>query len=260
MGDDPRRLCIDPIGVVRSPFSRRKDAPRQPRAARGVPGTVELFAGRGLEDAVADLESFSHLWLIFWFHLNEGWRPKVSPPRDDRKRGVLATRAPRRPNPLGLSVVRLDRVDGLMLHVRDVDMLDGTPVVDIKPYVPYTDAVADASHGWLERDDPRERWEVLFAPTSDEQLEFLEKRHGVALREALREALALGPQPHAYRRIRREGSGYRIAVEAWRARFHVQGQTIRVETIHTGYRARQLATGADPALAVHRAFVERYGR
>ena len=83
--------------------------------------------------------------MLFWFDRNEGWRPKVLPPRSrSGRKGVFATRSPHRPNPLGLSAVRLERVDGLTLHVSDVDMLDGTPVLDIKPYVAYTDAIADA--------------------------------------------------------------------------------------------------------------------
>lgn len=252
-------LELRPIGRVRSPFTERKQAPRQPRAARGVEGTIELYPGRGLEDAVVDLGSFSHLWVIFWFHLNEGWRPKVSPPRDHERRGVLATRAPRRPNPIGLSVVRLDRVEGLVLHVRDVDMLDGTPVLDIKPYVPYTDAIPDASHGWLERSDPRPAWDVAFTPEAAEQLDWLAREHGVELRAPLRDKLALGPQPHAYRRIRREEDGFTIAFEAWRARFRIEGQRVLVERVRTGYRPRQLASDPDPALHPHRALVARYG-
>lgn len=250
---------FDPIGVVRTPFRERAATPRQPAAAADVPGTIELHPGRGYEDALADLDSFTHLWVIFWFHGVEGWRPKVQPPRDTRKHGVFATRAPHRPNAIGLSVFRIERVEGLTVSVRGVDVLDGTPVLDLKPYVAYTDAIPEAGHGWLEAADPRPDWEVRFAPTAEAQLDWLEAEHGIHLRAALREALSLGPQPHAYRRIRRVGDAYRIAVKEWRARFTVDGHTVLVERIASGYRPRQLATDPDPSIDPHRSFVERWG-
>src|SRR6185503_7085840 len=123
-------------------------APRQPPAAASTQGRIELHASAQMRDALSDLEGFSHVWVIFWFHHAKGWRPKVLPPRSSRKRGVLATRAPHRPNPIGMSVLALERIEGTTLHVRGVDMLDGTPVLDVKPYVPYADVVP-ASSGWL---------------------------------------------------------------------------------------------------------------
>src|SRR5439155_25469237 len=126
------------------PFRDRVSAPRQPRAAEGASGSIELFAGHGYEDALADLDRWQYIWVIFWFHGNEGWKAKVQPPRSTKKRGLFATRTPHRPNPIGLSVLRLERVEGRVVHVRDVDVLDGTPVLDLKPYVPWTDAIPDA--------------------------------------------------------------------------------------------------------------------
>src|SRR4029453_6688659 len=108
-------------GVVRSPFVERRQAPRQSAAAREVRGTIELFPGLGFEHALADIERWSHLWVIFWFHLNEGWKPKVLPPRSQRRRGLFATRSPHRPNPLGLSAVKLEGVSGLTLEVSALD-------------------------------------------------------------------------------------------------------------------------------------------
>ena len=116
--------------------------------------------------------------------------------------GVFATRSPHRPNPIGMSVARIVRVEGLIVHVRDLDVLDGTPVLDLKPYVAYADAHPDAKAGWLEVNDPRDAWEVTFSPEAIEQLAWLRER-GVDLRAPIASALALGPQPHAYRRIRK---------------------------------------------------------
>lgn len=260
MNDDVPPPSVEPIGVVRSPFRELAEAPRQPAAAADAKGVIELYPGRGFEDALVDLDAFTHLWVLFWFDRSEGWRPKVRPPRDDRKRGLFATRAPHRPNPIGLSVLSLERVDGLEVHVRGVDAVDGTPVLDLKPYVAYTDAIPDAGHGWLEEADPRPAWAVALGPLAAEQLQWLEREHGVALEGRLREALSLGPRPHAYRRIRATGSGrYRIAVKEWRASFRVDGRTIHVERIDSGYRPRELWAGTDPALDAHRGLVRRFG-
>jgi tRNA-Thr(GGU) m(6)t(6)A37 methyltransferase TsaA len=260
--DPAPSLALAPIGVVRSPFKDRADAPRQPAAARDTEGTIELYAGHGFEDALTDLERFDHVWVLFWFHLNDSWKPKVLPPRSTERRGVFATRSPYRPNPIGMSVVRLDRIDGLVLHVRDVDMLDETPVLDLKPYLPYTDAVTGASHGWLDRPaDPPGKYDVVFTARAEEALAFLADR-GVDLRASIGGALSLGPSPHAYRRIKREadGNGFRLAVREWRAHFDVDGRVVTVSRVFSGYRPSELyGETANEALHVHRAFTERFG-
>src|SRR6202042_3087805 len=107
-------------------------------------GTIVLEAGRDFEHALSDFAEWDYLWVLYWFHLNDGWRPKVLPPRSKVRRGVFSTRSPHRPSPIGMSVVKLVRVEGLTVHVRGVDMIDGTPVLDIKPYVPSADAIPDA--------------------------------------------------------------------------------------------------------------------
>ncbi|HEY3496585.1 MAG TPA: tRNA (N6-threonylcarbamoyladenosine(37)-N6)-methyltransferase TrmO [Polyangiaceae bacterium] len=247
-------LTCRPIGVVHSPFRERSAAPRQPSAAKEVRGRIELYAQRGFEHALSDIEAWPYLWVIFWFHLNRGWRPKVLPPRSARRRGLFATRAPHRPNPLGLSVVKLERVEGLVLHVSGLDILDGTPVLDIKPYVPYADAISEAEGGWLETAlDPVQEFEVVFERDVEIALAYLRGVWAVDLEDSIRKTLALGPQQHAYRRIRRRGTGYVLAVKEWRARFRVEERRIVVEAIESGYRPRELAQNDDPALDAHRA-------
>jgi tRNA-Thr(GGU) m(6)t(6)A37 methyltransferase TsaA len=252
-------LRLEPIGVVHSPFRERREAPRQPAAAREVRGTIELFPGRGFEYAIEDLESFSHLWVLFWFHLNEGWRPKVLPPRSKTRRGVFATRAPYRPNPIGLSVVKLEGIEGLRLEVSGIDILDQSPVLDLKPYVAYTDSLSDTTSGWLDERDPIEPYRVEFSELAVEELRFLED-FGVTLRDAIVRVLELGPEQHPYRRIKKEGDELVLAVKDWRARFRVDGRCILVLGMTSGYRPKQLALDANPALDPHRAFVERFRR
>jgi len=115
-----------------------------------VDAQVVLNAELVRPEALRDLDTFSHIWLVSWLHLNGPRRkPLVRPPRGGPMRGVLSTRSPHRPNPIGLSAVRLLRVEGAVLHIRGVDLIDGTPVLDIKPYVPDFDAIEGASRGWL---------------------------------------------------------------------------------------------------------------
>ena len=252
------QYLFEPIGVVHSPFTERADAPRQAAAARDVPGSIELLPGRGFEDALEGLDGWEYAWVVFVFHRNveegRGWRPKVQPPRAEAKVGVFATRSPHRPNPIGMSVVRIERVEGLVVHVRDLDLLDGTPVLDLKPYVPYADAYPDARSGWLEVTDPRAAWEVTFSPEATAQLAWLLER-GLDLRAGITSVLSLGPQPHAYRRIRKHGDGLRLAMKEWRVDFEAHEHRILVRGLRSGYRARELAT--DPALALHTEYEAR---
>jgi tRNA (adenine37-N6)-methyltransferase len=260
-------VTLQPIGIVRTPFTDKVSAPRQPYAGEGVEGRVELAPGHGFEHALEDLEGWDRLWILFLFDRNEGWRPKVLPPRSTQRRGVFSTRAPHRPNPIGMSVVRLVRVEGLVVHVRDLDILDGTPVLDLKPYAPMADAFPDARTGWLEETVPEldaaarpvdraPPYQVEASPEARAQLDFLSER-GEALEARLRVILSASPHPHPYRRIRREGDAFRIAVSSFRALFRVEGRRVTVLRVASGYRPSQLAT--DPALALHRDFVERFG-
>ena len=253
-------FTIEPIGVVRSPFADKASAPRQPSEARGVEARIELAKGRGFEDALDGIEGWSHLWVLFAFSLSgRTWHPKVLPPRSSTKRGVFATRAPHRPNPIGMSVVRLLAVDGLVLRIADVDILDGTPVLDIKPYVAYVDAIPDAESGWLDAPaDPGPRFSVVWAPNAEEKRAFVREATGEDIGPPVETVLVAGPEPHAYRRIRREPNGeLRLAHKAWRYRFRVEGERIVVEDMTTGYRDRDLEAGG-PELDVHRAFRKRF--
>lgn len=265
--DSPESLVVRPIGFVRSPFLEKAEAPRQAVAlgAEGVAGRIEVLPEH--ERSLDDLEGFDRIWVLFWFHQAKGGpRTKVLPPRSDRKRGVFATRSPHRPNPIGMSAVRLERVEGLVVHVRDLDMIDGTPVIDIKPYVPYADAFPDAKTGWLAATDPVRSWSVVFSALADAQLAWVAAESGGSpgfdLRARINEGLALGPQPHPYRRIKKGADGQPVlAVKEWRARFSVSsdGDVITVESLASGFRPRELASGTDPALRLHRAFVARFG-
>ncbi len=267
----PTPLVLEPIGYVRTSLGAKVEAARQPRAGADTSGRIELLPGKNFEHALTDLDGWEYLWVVFWFDRNTGWRPKVLPPRSrSGRKGVFATRSPHRPNPIGLSAVRLERIDGLTLHIRDVDMLDGTPVLDIKPYVAYTDALGHAKSGWLDDTgavargetpaDPIADFEVEWTATAAAQAQWIEAHTQLALRERVAATLALGPAPHPYRRIRRDDDGFVLAVKDWRARFSVEGRRVRVRDIASGYRESQLAAvrDANADLDAHRAFRARW--
>lgn len=153
----PNQITLRPIGVVHSPYKERHGTPRQATLLQSAPANyqpaiaqIELFADRLPAIALKDLEGFERIWVISWLHLNDHWNPTVTPPRGPRiRRGTLATRAPHRPNPIGLSAPKLLKVDGLNLSVEGIDLLDQTPVLDIKPYVTYCDAFPLAHCGYV---------------------------------------------------------------------------------------------------------------
>jgi tRNA-Thr(GGU) m(6)t(6)A37 methyltransferase TsaA len=142
-------ITYRPIGIIHSPFKEPRGTPIQPAAAWGVAGTVELFPE--YVEGLADLDGFSHIILIYHFHLSRKPSLRVKPFMDDEVHGVFAVRAPSRPNPIGISAVRLVGIEGNVLHIQDVDVVDGTPLLDIKPYVPEFDVRAVEKTGWLDK-------------------------------------------------------------------------------------------------------------
>ena len=142
-------IVYRPIGIIHTPFKEVENMPIQPSGAAEICGTVELFPE--FAEGLKDLDGFSHLILLYHFHESRGYKLIVTPFLDSEPRGVFATRAPKRPNPIGLSIVRLVRIQGSTLDIENVDILDGTPLLDIKPYVPEFDHQEDCRIGWLEQ-------------------------------------------------------------------------------------------------------------
>lgn len=142
------KIEFTPIGIIHSPYTELRGMPIQPAAAEGVMGTVEVF--QEFHAGLKDLAGFSHIVLLYHFHRSQGFSLHVIPFMDAQVRGLFATRAPKRPNPIGLSIVRLHRVEEGILHIGNVDIVNGTPLLDIKPYVPEFDAHTDVRTGWLE--------------------------------------------------------------------------------------------------------------
>lgn len=143
-----RKECVlKPIGIIYTPFKNREGMPIQPNGGKGITGIIKIAPKYA--SGLKDLKGFSHIILIYFFHLSKGYKLLVKPFLDKTKRGVFATRAPKRPNPIGMSVVKLKKIKKTELHVENIDIISGTPLLDIKPYIPRIDAQKTKEIGWL---------------------------------------------------------------------------------------------------------------
>ncbi|MFO7561619.1 MAG: tRNA (N6-threonylcarbamoyladenosine(37)-N6)-methyltransferase TrmO [Enhygromyxa sp.] len=216
------------IGRVRSPWPEKFGIPRQSGLTRGLEARIELDRELIPAEALRGLEGVSHLWIISWFHASASWRPTVRPPRlgGATRLGVFATRAPHRPNPIGLSLARLLAVEDRSLRVADLDLLDQTPVLDIKPYLPWAEQPDEARCAWApSRPEPlavrfEPAAEAALARGGSEQLE----------RAAIVETLRWDPRP-AHQRDER-GRSYGLAVAGLELRFVVDELGVRVLEIN----------------------------
>ncbi|MDA3864510.1 MAG: tRNA (N6-threonylcarbamoyladenosine(37)-N6)-methyltransferase TrmO [Deltaproteobacteria bacterium] len=149
MNPEFQPIKFKPVGIIHTPFKERKGMPIQPVGGKGVKAQISIFSE--YQAGLKDLEGFSHIYLLFHLHRSDRFELQVFPFLDKEKRGVFATRAPNRPNPIGLSIVKLDRIKKNIIHIENVDMLDGTPLLDIKPYVPEFNDNVPIKTGWLEK-------------------------------------------------------------------------------------------------------------
>jgi len=217
---------IDPIGFVQSPFKEKFAIPRQPRLASAALGIIRLCAPYNHPDTIRDIEQFSHLWIIFRFHqtAEQGWRPLVRPPRlgGNKKTGVFATRSTFRPNSIGMSAVKLERViienNQAALEVSGIDLLDGTPVLDIKPYIPYSDAI-DANGGFAES-APQVNMEIEFSEQA--QLMIAKQSQYPALSQLIEQVLQQDPRP-AYKRSTNQLQQYGVRLYDFNIKWQVSG-------------------------------------
>ena len=260
---------FSPIGTFYGDAVYKYDVPRQGRLFAGHPGRIELKPGLNFEMALRDLEGFERIWVIFLFHENEGWRPTTRPPVPPKGRdrvGTFASRSPYRPNPIGLSCVRLLKVDGLTLYVDEADLLNETPVLDIKPYIPMADAFPDAKAGWVEEQEG-DLWEVRVAEPFTSQNRWIAEHCGFDLESFARVQLSRGN----FSKDVFDSSRRRLAIEettctgelAYRTfRIHfnydVSERRVVLQHIVSGYTLKELATGAEDKYkdkSIHREYV-----
>lgn len=254
-------MNFEPIGIYSSDAKAPYEAARQPLDRITTVGEIRLEPGHQYEQALEDLEGIERLWLVYVFHHNTThWKPKVLPPRgSDKKVGVFATRAPYRPNPIGISCVKLLKVDGLKLYVEGADLLDGTPILDIKPYLPYADSFPESKTGWL---GTPQKYSVLVTATAREQLDFLKSQGLSQIEDFILNQLEYDPTNSDKKRVSADGTDYVLAYKTWRVRFTLDeaSTAVNAHSLFSGYSAEDLANPADPYADknIHREFLRRF--
>lgn len=226
------QLSFDIIGTVHTPYKEKFAVPRQPGLVVEAEGQIELLPPFNHKDAVRGLEQFSHLWLLFVFHQTlpkaqeQGWKPLVRPPRlggNDRV-GVFATRSTFRPNPIGMSVVKLDSVEevknGVRINISGMDLVDQTPLIDIKPYIPYSDSLPNAEAGFA-NSSPDKNMSVEFSPQAQSRLNELRSEYP-KLEQLIFEVLKQDPRP-AYKSRNSETQTYGVRLHRFNVTWEVSG-------------------------------------
>lgn len=231
-------MQLSPIAIAHTPYKEKFAIPRQPGLVHAARGSIEFLEGYQSPDMLQGIEQFSHLWLVFVFHQTQeqGWKASVRPPRlgGNAKMGVLATRSTFRPNPIGLSVVKLEAVtrhqQGIRLEISGMDLVDGTPLLDIKPYLPYADALPDAQAGFAQT-EPEAELQVVFLADVENQLNALSRSHP-ELKALISQVLAQDPRP-AYRKGKPDTKQYGVKLAGFNVCFQVSDSLCQVTDIQS---------------------------
>jgi tRNA (adenine37-N6)-methyltransferase len=245
---EEKSLTLRPIGYARTANRLKYDAPSQPVRESSEVNRIELLPGKQFELALQDLEGFDKIWLLWWFDRNKDWRPRVMPPRGPAKRrGVFATRSPHRPNPIGLTCVSLLKLDGCVLEVGPLDLVDGTPILDIKPYLRTVDCYPGSHLGWIESVEADEEaepvYEIVLSQEAEAQLTWLRTNWGIDFTERAFRILQRDPSPHRTRRTLKMGeSRYRIGCGPWRMFYRIEARRVVIEEVGSGYSNERLTS------------------
>ena len=232
---------FEAIGLAQTPFTQRFGIPRQPGLVPEAKGILKINGHPDFQYALRRLEEFSHIWVIFVFHAHGGnkWKPTIRPPRlgGKEKVGVLSSRSPHRPNPIGLSVMELEKIDfdakgGPEIHVRGVDLLDGTPILDVKPYIPYADSVPNANSGWAHEEI--KKTEVVFEKLALDKITEAEKNGDENLKDLIEQLLTIDPRPGFQKRElppeaeHSQGKDFGLLVKNYDVKWKIENQKFTV--------------------------------
>lgn len=234
-------LSLKPIGVFCCEQKTLSSLPRQPGLIQGLTGHIELLAGQNFEQALEDLKEFERLWIVFHFHKVQNWKACVLPPGSEKKRGLFSTRSPHRPNPIGLSCVRLKKIDKRKIYIEDHDLLDGTPILDIKPYLPYVDSHPNSKAGWTDKRD-LQSYSLSWSALALEQYRWLLANNAPDIWQGVRPVLEFSPKPSPSNRVKTK-SHYgdfeylEMAYQTWRIIFSLNENEKAVELLEleSGY-------------------------
>lgn len=224
------RLSLEPIGYLQAEQEKKFELPPQPGREESCQGIVHLCGGKNYEVALRDLDGFSRIWLVWWFHKNDNWKPTTLPPRGrSGRKGTFSTRSPYRPNPLALSCVELLGIEEEKIYIGAHDLLDGTPILDIKPYIPEFDSFPQARTGWYGEMQKHLAAQPLFAVEFSKAAE--SSLPDASLREKVETLLSKDPYPHRTRRIVEYESGYRLSCGDWRVFYQVHHDKVVVDRV-----------------------------
>jgi len=239
---------FEPIAFIQTPFTQRFGIPRQPGLVPEAKGIIKFRNDPDFQHALKGMEHFSHLWIVFVFHSHGGnkWKPTIRPPRlgGKEKMGVLASRSPHRPNPVGLSACEIESIDlmakgGPEIRVRGVDLLDGTPILDIKPYIPYADSIPEANPGWAHEEI--KKTEVIFSLLANEKIARIEANGEPGLRNLIEQLLTIDPRPGFQRRElppeaeHSQGKDFGLLVRNYDVHWHIENQAFVVDDLVTEF-------------------------
>ncbi len=232
----PKMYEIEPIGFFEAVEEEKYAVSRQSGVIKGNRGKIVLNSQNNFEEALKDLDGFDRIFVIYRFHRNHSWKPKVMPPRGDKKRGVFATRSPHRPNFIGLSCLELTAIEGLTLHVMNHDLLDGTPIFDIKPYIAYADSFPDVKQGWLDELEAESIYTIKWQIKAESKRLYLQDKWNVLIEANILSRLTLYPFPKKQNRIKDKENGiYEIAYKTWRLSFRVDNEVVIIQDVYSGY-------------------------
>ena len=236
-------ITYQPIGIFHSSHQETYEAPRQGVLAGESRGWFELGDDFNV-DAVEDLWGFERIWLVYDFHQNKTWKPKVRPPRfSEKKRSVFSTRSPYRPNSIGLSCVKLEKIEGKKIFVSEHDILDGSPILDIKPYLPYADSFSEVQTGWVAS---TKGFKVDFEDDALEKILWLEDRIQISFRQILSNQLSYEPTNTKAKRVKVSGEHFVFAIRTWRFLFRVEGEQVSIFDVTSGYTDLEMKSTQDP--------------
>lgn len=236
-------LMYRPIAIFHSSHHQTYEAPRQGVLAEEATGWFELN-DQFSKDSIEDLIGFERIWLIYDFHQNKNWKPKVRPPRfSEKKRSVFSTRSPYRPNNIGMSCVKLQKIEDKKVFVTGHDILDGSPILDIKPYLPYADSFPNAETGWVKTDDG---YLVEFESKALEKILWLEKNTEISFKQTILNQLAYEPTNGRTKRVKSLEEHHVFSIRTWRFSFRIEKKTIEIFEVSSGYSRVELRDALDP--------------
>lgn len=231
-------ITYEPIGYLKCSEQYRFEAPRQGVLADNS-GVIELVNGLHYEQALKDLDSFDYIWVIYDLHLNTNWKPMVDTPRksdnDRGKKGLFATRSPHRPNSIGMSCVKLIKIEGNKVFIANFDMLNKSPILDIKPYITYCDSFPEASTGWLPSNDFEENFIIELSKVANAQADFIYEHTSLNIKNFIKIQLSTTPTDSERKRIKvidKSENIYELAYRTWRVLYQIESRILTTNQDH----------------------------